>query len=77
MGHHGEKDATSVALLEKIQPAYGLITGNEEENPDSVNPEITARLEAFDVEAFYSENKQLAWDFIMDESQIQIEKLTE
>lgn len=77
LGHHGEKDATSVALLEKIQPAYGLITGNEEENPDSVNPEITARLEAFDVEAFYSENKQLAWDFIMDGSQIQIEKLTE
>lgn len=77
LGHHGENDATSVALLERIKPTYGLITGSKAENPDSVNPEITARLDNFDVEAFYSEGKQLAWDFIMDGTQIQIEKVKE
>lgn len=77
LGHHGENDATSVTFLEKIRPTYGLITGNEEENPDSVNPEIEARLDAFDVESFYSEGDQLAWDFILNGEQIQIEQLKE
>ena len=54
LGHHGESDATSVAFLEKVKPGYGWITGSEEENPDSVNEEIAARLEAFETEAFYS-----------------------
>ena len=66
-----------VTFLEKIRPTYGLITGNEEENPDSVNPEIEARLDAFDVESFYSEGDQLAWDFILNGEQIQIEQLKE
>lgn len=77
LGHHGENDATSVKLLEKVKPKYGLITGNEEENPDSVNPEIEARLDAFDVESFYSEGQQLAWEFVLDGEQIQIEQLKE
>ena len=77
LGHHGENDATSVAFLEKVRPTYGLITGNEEENSDSVNPEIEARLDAFDVESFYSEGDQLAWDFILNGEQIQIEQLKE
>lgn len=54
LGHHGESDATSVAFLEKVKPGYGWITGSEEENPDSVNEEIAARLEAFETEAFSS-----------------------
>lgn len=53
LGRHGENDATSAAFLKKVKPAYGLITGNEEENPESVNPEIEARLDAFDVECFF------------------------
>lgn len=77
LGHHGENDATSVTLLEKVKSKYGLITGNEEENPDSVNPEIQARLDAFDVESFYSEGQQLAWEFVLDGEQIQIEQLKE
>ena len=77
LGHHGENDATSVTFLEKVKPMYGLITGNEEENPDSVNPEIEARLDACDVESFYSEGDQLAWDFILNGEQIQIEQLKE
>ena len=77
LGHHGENDATSVTFLEKVRPTYGLITGNEEENPDSVNPEIEARLDAFDVESFYSEGDQLAWDFILNGERIRIEQLKE
>ena len=77
LGHHGENDATSVKLLEKVKPTYGLITGNKEENPDSVNPEIGARLDAYDVESFYSEGEQLAWEFILNGEQIQIESLKE
>ena len=42
-----------------------------------MNPEIEARLDAFDVESFYSEGDQLAWDFILNGEQIQIEQLKE
>ena len=77
LGHHGENDATSAAFLKKTKPAYGLITGNEEENPASVNLETEARLDAFDVESFYSDDNQLAWDFILDGEKIQIEQLKE
>lgn len=72
LGHHGESDATSVAFLEKVKPDYGWITGSEEKNPDSVNEEIAARLEAFETEAFYSEGEQLAWDFVLDGENITI-----
>ena len=77
LGHHGESDATSVAFLEKVKPDYGWITGSEEENPDSVNEEIAARLEAFETEAFYSEGEQLAWDFVLDGENITISKYSE
>lgn len=75
LGHHGETDATSVTLLERVKPEYGLITGNEEENPDSVNPEIAARLMAYKIEPVYSEGNQLAIDFISDGISIRTEKL--
>lgn len=74
LGHHGETDATSVALLERVKPEYGLITGNEEENPDSVNQEISARLAAYKTEAVYSEGEQLAVDFISDGISVRTEK---
>lgn len=77
LGHHGENDATSVTFLEKVKPTYGLITGNAEENPDSVNQEIEARLDAYDVESFYSEGEQLAWEFTLSGEQIQIEQFKE
>ena len=77
LGHHGERDATSARFLKKVKPTYGLITGNEEENPESVNPEIEARLDAYDVESFYSEGERLAWEFILNGEQIQIEQLRE
>lgn len=66
LGHHGEKDATSKALLEAVMPVYGIITGNEEENPDSVNKKIAKRLKKYGVKAYYSEGEQTAWDFIAD-----------
>lgn len=75
LGHHGEADATSITLLERVKPEYGLITGNEEENPDSVNPEIAARLAAYKTEPVYSEGEQLAIDFISDGISIRTEKL--
>lgn len=74
LGHHGEADATSVTLLERVKPEYGLITGNEEENPDSVNTEIAARLSAYKVEPVYSEGEQLVIDFITDGISIRTEK---
>lgn len=63
--------------MEKLKPDYGWITGSEEENPDSINEEVAARLEAFDTEAFYSEGEQLAWDFILDGENITIHKYLE
>lgn len=75
LGHHGETDATSITLLERVKPEYGLITGNEEENPDSVNPEIAARLQVYKAETVYSEGEQLAIDFISDGISIRTEKI--
>lgn len=66
LGHHGEKDATSKALLKAVMPAYGIITGNEEENPDSMNSKVARRLKKYGVKAYYSEGEQIAWDFIAD-----------
>lgn len=77
LGHHGEDDATSVALLSRVKPKYGIITGNEEENPDSVDPQIAARLKAYGVETFYSEGEQLATDFISDGTAIKIKEVME
>ena len=70
LGHHGETDATSAALLEKVKPKFGLICGNMEENPDSCTPEMAARLKSFKVTAFYSEGPQLAVDFVSDGSAV-------
>jgi competence protein ComEC len=77
LGHHGERDATSVALLKKVKPLYGLITGNKEENPASVDPEIRARLESYGIEPFYSEGNQIAWDFLFDGRLITVSKYME
>ena len=72
LGHHGEKDATSIALLEKVQPKYGIITGNAKENPQSVNKTIKKRLEEYGVHPFYSEGNQLSIDFISTKNNIKI-----
>ena len=75
LGHHGEKDATSKALLEAVMPVYGIITGNEEENPDSVNKKIAKRLKKYGVKAYYSEGEQTAWDFIADGTSVKAVKV--
>lgn len=73
LGHHGEKDATSIALLEKVKPQYGIITGNKKENPESVNKTIKSRLDAYGISAFYSEGEQIAIDFISNKKDISLE----
>ena len=59
LGHHGENDGTTPALLDGVGADIGLITGNEAENPDSVNPQVGAWLEARQMEAYYSEGDPL------------------
>lgn len=75
LGHHGEKDATTKELLNRTRPQYGIITGNEKENPESVNDKISKRLAKFNVKSFYSEGDQLAMDFISDKYSISIENI--
>lgn len=66
LGHHGENDASSDAFLRKVEPQYALITGNEAENPDSVDPVVADRLKAHGIMPFYSEADGLALDFHSD-----------
>ena len=54
---------------------YGIITGNEEENPDSVNKKIAKRLKKYGVKAYYSEGEQTAWDFIADGTSVKAVKV--
>ena len=75
LGHHGEKDATSIELLQAIKPKYGIITGNKKENPQSVNKKIQNRLKDFQVQPYYSQGKQLAFDFISDKKKISIQEV--
>lgn len=75
LGHHGEDDATTVSLLQKVKPKYGIICGNMEENPDSMNQEIAERLKSHSVEAYYSEGEQLAVDFVSDGTSIKVENI--
>ena len=53
----------------------GIITGNEEENPDSVNKKIAKRLKKYGVKAYYSEGEQTAWDFIADGTSVKAVKV--
>lgn len=70
LGHHGETDATSPAFLKRVKPQIALITGNAEENPDSVNETIAARLQQRNVMAYYSEGEEL--DIISDGQMLQV-----
>lgn len=73
LGHHGETDATSPALLRRVQPDIALITGNARENPDSVNETIKARLAAENIRAYYSQGAVL--DLISDGATLRRERM--
>lgn len=66
LGHHGEDDASSPAFLDRVKPKIGLIAGNAEENPESVDPAVTALLEERHITPYYSECDGLAWEFLSD-----------
>ena len=72
LGHHGEEDATSPALLKRVNPKYGIITGNAEENPESVNTKTQENLEKYGIKPYYSEGKQLGIDFILDGKEVNV-----
>lgn len=75
LGHHGEDDASTPAFLHRVQPSIGLIAGNMEENPESVDPVVTARLEAENIQPWYSECDGLGLDFCSDGTAIYTEVL--
>ena len=66
LGHHGKEDATSEVFLKRVSPEYGLIAGNEQEDPETVNDLMKKRLDAAGVKVYYSEGDRLAWDFTTD-----------
>lgn len=70
LGHHGENDASSLAFLNQVKPQYALITGNEKENPDSLNPQVQKRLERCFVTPYFSECDGLGIDFVSDHGNI-------
>lgn len=73
LGHHGETDATSDKMLEKVKPLYGIICGNEEENTESVTSEMKDRLDKYNVNTFYSDPLHISVDFILNGRKIEIE----
>lgn len=77
LGHHGEDDATSLRFLKSVSPSYGLITGNKEENPESVNEITEEKMKQFHVKTYYSQGKQICKDFIMNGKDINIKDIME
>ncbi len=75
LGHHGETDASSPAFLDTVKPQIALISGNAEENPDSVNPFVAALLQQRKIAAYYSEGASL--DICSDGTELSIQKVTE
>ena len=75
LGHHGEDDASSPAFLRKVQPTIGLIAGNAEENPESLDPLISSRLKDFQIQAYYSESPGLGYCFLSDGKNIETKVL--
>ncbi len=66
LGHHGKDDATTEEFLAQVQPTYALITGNAQDDPDTVNAEIADRLAAYRVQPYYSDGTWLSLDFVTD-----------
>ncbi len=75
LGHHGEDDATTPALLDRVRPSLGLIAGNAAENPDSVDPAIAAALASRHIKAYYSEGDSL--DLLCDGTSIRVTAVPE
>lgn len=76
LGHHGETDSTSDAFLNQVKPEIALITGNEEENPDSVNLPIQRALKQRSITPYYSESDRLAIDFSSDGNTLVVADVT-
>ena len=70
LGHHGENDASSLAFLKQVKPQYALITGNEKENPDSLNPQVQKRLDRCSITPYFSECDGLGIDFVSEHGTI-------
>lgn len=77
LGHHGENDASSLVFLNQVKPQYALITGNEKENPDSLNPQVQKRLEQCSITPYFSECDELGIDFVSDHGTICISAVEE
>ena len=72
LGHHGKMDATSEELLERVKPAYGIVTANREKEEGSADPRMAERLRAARVQVFYSEGKIRGVDFISDGTEVRV-----
>ena len=72
LGHHGEEDASSPAFLQAVGPQIGLITGNLEENPESMDPVIAERLRKRNIKSLYSESPGLGYEIISDGTDLEI-----
>lgn len=73
LGHHGENDATSPALLRQVRPTIALITGSQAENPDSLDPRVGERLAAAGARPIYGECSGLGIDIRTDGETLSVE----
>ena len=70
LGHHGKQDATGKAFLEAVKPSIGLIAGNAQEDPDTVNELIAGRLNEQGVSTLYSQSTGLGYELWSDGKEI-------
>ncbi|OQB20345.1 MAG: ComEC family competence protein [Firmicutes bacterium ADurb.Bin182] len=68
LGHHGQDDATSAALLDAVKPSYAVITGNRAEDDDIPGKRVAALLDQKEIPYYMNEGDHLAVDFISDGS---------
>ncbi|MPN30176.1 hypothetical protein SDC9_177634 [bioreactor metagenome] len=69
VAHHGERDATGIQFLLAVAPRFAAVTGDDEEDAETLSPEILSRLSQSNIQFFTGKDFSTV-DFISDGSDV-------
>ena len=69
VAHHGENDATGMQFLLAVAPRFAAVTGDDEEDKETLSPEVLDRLRQSNIQFFTGKDFPMV-DFISDGSDV-------
>ena len=66
LGHHGEDDATSEALLNTVSPQYAVVTADKADEPDAPSDSVLKLLESRGIDYIVTRDDFFACDYTSD-----------